>query len=284
MKALSIGGRLTLLKSVLGSIPISHMSIFRVPSSVLHTLKSIRSQFFSGHEVGSNEATCVKWNSVLTAKDSRGLGVSSLYALNRGLMMKWVWRFYNQKRSLWANVIMAIHGEDGSMENGKSVNVCTKLSDPSMDYSFRRKTRGEAEHEQLDALMDLVSTVNLVSMGDRVFRAFFFRCNLTRQIARKISFWWNVSYEDVNLYDEWSTWMVSLRLAAKSKLMFEGVFYVMWWNIWIYRNKLLFEDKVPLKAIIFDNVVYNSFYWCMFKCKASCSWDEWLIKPFLILL
>nr|GEV38709.1 RNA-directed DNA polymerase, eukaryota [Tanacetum cinerariifolium] len=41
------------------------------------------------------------------------------------------------------------------------------LSDPSMDYSFRRKTRGGAEQEQLDALMDLVSTVNLVSMSDR---------------------------------------------------------------------------------------------------------------------
>nr|GEV50238.1 RNA-directed DNA polymerase, eukaryota [Tanacetum cinerariifolium] len=233
MKTLSIGGRLTLLKSMLGSIPMFHMSIFRVPSSVLHTLESIRNQYFNGHEVGSNKATWVKWNSVLTAKDSEGLGVSSLYALNRGLMMKWVWRFYNQKTSLWANVIKAIHEEEGSMgkakyagvrtcwttivneirilsdqgvnvlkfmrlklgngdmasfwndnwsggcvlkdlyprlyalENGKSVNVCTKLSDPSMDYSFPRKTRGGAEQEQLDTLMDLVSTVNFVSMGDR---------------------------------------------------------------------------------------------------------------------
>nr|GEY19367.1 RNA-directed DNA polymerase, eukaryota [Tanacetum cinerariifolium] len=72
-------------------------------------------QFFNGHEVGNNKATWVKWNSVLTAKDSGGLGMSSLYALNRGLMMKWVWRFYNQKTSLWANVIKAIHREDESM-------------------------------------------------------------------------------------------------------------------------------------------------------------------------
>nr|GEX00545.1 RNA-directed DNA polymerase, eukaryota, reverse transcriptase zinc-binding domain protein [Tanacetum cinerariifolium] len=255
MKALSIGGRLTLLKSVLGSIPIFHI----------------------------NKSTWVKWNSVLTAKDRGGLGVSNLYDLNRGLMMKWVWRFYNQKTSLWANVIKAIHGEDESMgktkyagvrtcwttivneiwilsdqgvnvlefmrlklENGKSVNVCTKLSDPSMDYSFHCKTRGGAEQERLDALMDFVSTVNLVSMGDRWVwtlessREFSMAslqkvidekrlssvCSKTRwakQIARKISLWWNVNYEDVNSYDEWSAWMVSLRLAAKSKLMFEGL-------------------------------------------------------------
>ncbi|GKG42347.1 hypothetical protein Tco_0476645, partial [Tanacetum coccineum] len=36
-----------------------------------------------------------------------------------------------------------------------------------MDYSFRRKTRGGAEQVQLNALLELVSTVNLVPMGDR---------------------------------------------------------------------------------------------------------------------
>ncbi|GJU58093.1 hypothetical protein Tco_1235859 [Tanacetum coccineum] len=39
MKLLSIGGRLTLLKSVLGSMPIFHMSIFKVPSSILKSLE-----------------------------------------------------------------------------------------------------------------------------------------------------------------------------------------------------------------------------------------------------
>ncbi|GJZ64773.1 hypothetical protein Tco_0621469 [Tanacetum coccineum] len=64
MKALSIGGRLTLLKSVLGSIPIFHMSIFRVPSSVLHTLEFIRRNFFNGHDVDNHNATWVKWSKI----------------------------------------------------------------------------------------------------------------------------------------------------------------------------------------------------------------------------
>nr|GEX19472.1 RNA-directed DNA polymerase, eukaryota [Tanacetum cinerariifolium] len=55
MKMLSVGGRLTLLKSVLGSIPIFHMSIFRVPSKVLQILESIRGRFFNGHEIGSKK-------------------------------------------------------------------------------------------------------------------------------------------------------------------------------------------------------------------------------------
>nr|GFA41776.1 RNA-directed DNA polymerase, eukaryota, reverse transcriptase zinc-binding domain protein [Tanacetum cinerariifolium] len=75
-----------------GSMLIFHMSIFRVPLSVLCVLESIHSHFFNGHELRSNKATWVKWNSVLASKEKGGLDVSSLYALNRGLMLKWVWR------------------------------------------------------------------------------------------------------------------------------------------------------------------------------------------------
>ncbi|GKC43477.1 hypothetical protein Tco_1061199 [Tanacetum coccineum] len=115
MRALSIGGRLTLLKSVLGSIPIFYMSIYRVPASVLKKLEAIRCNFFNGHEEGSRKASWTKWNNVLADKCNGGLGVSSLFALNRGLMMKWMWRFYSYDTSLWSNVIKAIHGDDGNV-------------------------------------------------------------------------------------------------------------------------------------------------------------------------
>ncbi|GJU63296.1 RNA-directed DNA polymerase, eukaryota [Tanacetum coccineum] len=81
MKLLSIGGRLTLLKSVLGSMPIFHMSIFKVPSSILKSLESIRSRFFNGQDPKSNKASWVKWNKVLTPKDKGGLGVTLVISL-----------------------------------------------------------------------------------------------------------------------------------------------------------------------------------------------------------
>ncbi|GJZ41455.1 hypothetical protein Tco_0588341 [Tanacetum coccineum] len=94
MNTLSIGGRLTLLKSVLGSIPIFHLSIFKAPLTILRKLESIRSHFFNGHELSSKKATWIKWTNVLAPKVKGGLGVSSLFALNRALMLKWVWRFH----------------------------------------------------------------------------------------------------------------------------------------------------------------------------------------------
>nr|GFA49975.1 RNA-directed DNA polymerase, eukaryota, reverse transcriptase zinc-binding domain protein [Tanacetum cinerariifolium] len=127
MKTLSIGGRLTLLKSVLGSLPIFHMSIFKVPSKVLHELESLRGHFFNGHEAGSNKASWVKWDSVLVDKD-RGLG--------------------------------AIHSDDGnvSMKNKFVVNSCWSyiikevrlLADRGVDmFEFLKLRLGNGERIKL---------------------------------------------------------------------------------------------------------------------------------------
>nr|GEX10991.1 RNA-directed DNA polymerase, eukaryota [Tanacetum cinerariifolium] len=73
-------------------------------------------RFFNGQDHKSRKASWVKWDNVLTLRDNGGLGVASLYALNRGLMFKWIWRFYSQKPSLWTRVIKAIHGDDGKLD------------------------------------------------------------------------------------------------------------------------------------------------------------------------
>ncbi|GJT12476.1 RNA-directed DNA polymerase, eukaryota, reverse transcriptase zinc-binding domain protein [Tanacetum coccineum] len=68
-----------------------------------------------GHDINSNKASWVNWKKVLASKEKGGLGVSSLFALNRGLMFKWIWRFYTQNTLLWVRVVKAIHGDDGNV-------------------------------------------------------------------------------------------------------------------------------------------------------------------------
>nr|GFA92289.1 RNA-directed DNA polymerase, eukaryota, reverse transcriptase zinc-binding domain protein [Tanacetum cinerariifolium] len=82
---------------------------------VLQNMKSIRARFFNGSDVNSKKPSWVRWKSVLAAKDVGGLGVSSLFVLNRALMFKWVWRFFSQKNSLWVRVVKALHGDDGKI-------------------------------------------------------------------------------------------------------------------------------------------------------------------------
>ncbi|GJV12261.1 RNA-directed DNA polymerase, eukaryota, partial [Tanacetum coccineum] len=115
MKVLSVGGRLTLLKSVLGSTPIYYMSLFKAPVQVINKLEAIRSHFFNGVEHSVRKMMLVKWDNVLASKEKGGLGVSSFYALNRALIFKWVWRFRTQGNSIWSRVIKALHGEEGNL-------------------------------------------------------------------------------------------------------------------------------------------------------------------------
>ncbi|GJR40303.1 hypothetical protein Tco_1215987 [Tanacetum coccineum] len=105
--------------------------------------------------------------------------------------------------------------------------------------------------------MDMMNSINVaksVMLSGTTKSTCFFQCELVRQIMRKISIWWNVDYADVSSYEEWLAWLVSIRIQIKLKGMMEGVFYGLWWSIWNFRNKILFEDKPPKKALLFDNL------------------------------
>ncbi|GJY10404.1 RNA-directed DNA polymerase, eukaryota [Tanacetum coccineum] len=133
--------------------------------------------------------------------------------------------------------------------------------------------------------MDIDSIVcPICNAGVESTNHIFFQCVVVRQIMRKISSWWNIDYSDVNSYEEWQVWLVSIRIQSKLKGVLEGVYYGLWWYMWNFRNKLLFDKKIPEKALIFDNLVFSSFYWCKFRCKASFKWDDWLKNPYIVLV
>ncbi|GJX35316.1 RNA-directed DNA polymerase, eukaryota [Tanacetum coccineum] len=119
-----------------------------------------------------------------------GLGVSSLFALNRALIFKWVWRFLSHDNSLWSRVIAAVHGSSShpisaaynspwgtiikevkalnDKEVNKDCSVADKLNAP-FTASFRRQTRGGPEAQQLEQLTNLLDSVSLSNMEDRCF-------------------------------------------------------------------------------------------------------------------
>nr|GFA64179.1 RNA-directed DNA polymerase, eukaryota, reverse transcriptase zinc-binding domain protein [Tanacetum cinerariifolium] len=397
MKTLSIGGRMTLVKSVLGSIPIFYFSIFKVSLGVIRILEGLRSHFFNGHETNSKKASWVNWKKALVSKDRGGLGISSLFAMNRGLMFKWVWRFLTQESTLWTRVIKAIHdllkylriklgnGENTAfwedkwcpggtlkdrylrvyaLESCKHITVGEKLNQTNLSFSFRRNPRGGYEQEQFKKVKELMKEVSLAPISDRwtwelentrdfsvasvrklidakmlpimenktrwinyvpikvnihawkvmtdslptrfnisrrgiciysilcancdtgvetASHLFFSYC-MARKVVKLVTRWWNVSDEEFDSYDDWVAWLVSIRLPMKNKKMLEGVFYVMWWLLWLFQNKIIFEDKAPKKEMFFDDVVSKSFCWRRHRCNASFGWNDWLKNPNLILL
>nr|GEW34336.1 RNA-directed DNA polymerase, eukaryota [Tanacetum cinerariifolium] len=156
-----------------------------VPKKVLHRMESMRSYFFNGAELSGKKSVWVKWKHALASKDKGGLGVSSLFTLNRALMFKWVWRFNTQCFSLWARVIKALHGYDGKI--GQKVKSCYPslwldiihevemfksrgidlLSHSGLDVSFRRPPRGGAGIQQFEHMKEKVEGCILADMMDR---------------------------------------------------------------------------------------------------------------------
>ncbi|GJY06690.1 retrovirus-related pol polyprotein from transposon TNT 1-94 [Tanacetum coccineum] len=161
-KTLSIGGRFTLTKSVLSTIPLYYFSIFKVPQGVLKHLEAHRSSFLRGVVPGDRKASWFSWDRVVASKEVGGLGMSSFFAMNRALLFKWVWRFKYQPEALWVLVVKAIHGPCGnldrdiSVEENKETIVQIKVQNGLL-YGFRRTPRGGVEGIQMEELNNKIS-------------------------------------------------------------------------------------------------------------------------------
>nr|GEU97909.1 RNA-directed DNA polymerase, eukaryota, reverse transcriptase zinc-binding domain protein [Tanacetum cinerariifolium] len=304
-----------------GSISIFHMSIFKALVGVLRKLESIRSHFFNGHDLNCNKASWVDWKAVLSPKGKGGLGVSSLFSLNRGLMFKWIWRFYSQDRSLWVRVIKAIYGNEGNMGgrdisgysstwmnivneaysmiskgfdffkflrfklgNGETARfwddrwmeddilklrflhlyaldtckdgtVATKLAYASLDCSFRRCPRGGAEQMQFEELLADIQKVRLTPMVDRkeiddkLVLEGAHKTRWCKFVPIKINvFGWKVMTDSLP-----SRFNVSRRGITIDSIAC-GVFYVLWWSLWVFRNKKIFDATSTRQETLFDNL------------------------------
>nr|GEX91982.1 RNA-directed DNA polymerase, eukaryota [Tanacetum cinerariifolium] len=224
------------------------------------------------------------------------------------------------------------------LESMKDIQVATKLLHVDLEWSFRRKSRGGAEHIQMTILKEIIEGCILCDMKDRwtwslegsgeflvssirktidaaflpcgnvktrwvkevpikinilawkvsndyfptrfnlsrrgmdigsivclmcnnmveSSRHLFFSFDLSNQLMSKISRWWDLRYQEINSYEEWTDWILSIRLSYNLKKVFEGVCYIVWWFIWDWRNQAIFGPGFRAKSMMFDDIVSRS--------------------------
>nr|GEV40636.1 RNA-directed DNA polymerase, eukaryota [Tanacetum cinerariifolium] len=165
LKTLSIEGRLTLIKSVLTSIPLYQMSSFKVPIKVLNILESIRRKFFNGIEGNERKLALISLDTVLASKKYSGLGVP-IFFCNESFSLNGCGVFLSQTSSLWTRTIKAIHGEKGNLRAHGNITRRSLWLDIVREINVLR-FKGGIEEEQQNMLFSRISGVILPNMRDR---------------------------------------------------------------------------------------------------------------------
>ncbi|GJX74083.1 RNA-directed DNA polymerase, eukaryota, reverse transcriptase zinc-binding domain protein [Tanacetum coccineum] len=197
LKALLIGVRLTLLKLVLTSIPVYHMSVFKVPIGVVNKMKSIRRIFFNGVEgldremawIGSSlwvrfiKAThnekgaldnCIStsrmspWFDIirdLICLKSKGI---DLLALSRKKVGN------NEDSLFWDDIwlgdatLKAQYPKLYALESHKDISMAEKMRDPMLVHTYHRPPRRGAEEEQNCHLHSRIADFSIKSVRNLI--------------------------------------------------------------------------------------------------------------------
>nr|GFA02883.1 RNA-directed DNA polymerase, eukaryota, reverse transcriptase zinc-binding domain protein [Tanacetum cinerariifolium] len=187
-------------------------------------------------------------------------------------------------------VVKALHGDDGkigkkvqpslvwgyfafknlvprlyALKSMKNIEVESKLSHGGLEFSFRRNPRGGVEHAQFERLKEMVESVTLSNSNDRWSWSLVGSCDFSVSSVRK-------------LIDN----AILPKGISKTRWIKEVPIKI---NVHAWkRNLKIFGQEDPSMVNVYDEVVYRSFYWIRFRCKAKFSFIDWLKNPNLVLL
>ncbi|GLT67469.1 hypothetical protein SLA2020_397770 [Shorea laevis] len=107
---LSLAGRITLVSSVLSSIPNYYMQGTFFPAATHRELDSISRQFLWGSTKEQRKANLVSWDRITQPKKFGGLGLRSSKEANQAAMAKVHWRLLTDKDKIWARAFRDKYG------------------------------------------------------------------------------------------------------------------------------------------------------------------------------
>lgn len=110
-RQLTIGGRLTLINSVLSSLPLYFFSFYKAPKKVINELVRLQKQFLWGGHSERRKIAWVSWEKICLSKDKGGLGIKNIEAFNIALLSKWRWRCLEGRESIWQKILKAKYGD-----------------------------------------------------------------------------------------------------------------------------------------------------------------------------
>ena len=104
-KLLSYGGRLTLLKSCLASIPTYLLSVIKFPKWAIDAINSQMAHFLWNNHEGEGKYHLANWQLVSQRKEVGGMGIPDLHNFNLCLLASWISRYHLSDNALWKKIV-----------------------------------------------------------------------------------------------------------------------------------------------------------------------------------
>lgn len=102
---LSLAGRITLVRSVLNSLPIYYMQTSLIPNQVCNELDKIARDFTWGSSRERRKVSLVAWEKLCLPTQCGGLGLKYTRRMNEALLMKLGWELTTCTDKLWVQVL-----------------------------------------------------------------------------------------------------------------------------------------------------------------------------------
>ncbi|GJR75652.1 hypothetical protein Tco_0088017 [Tanacetum coccineum] len=292
-KSLSVGGRLTLLKSVLGSLPTYYVSLFKAPGGVLSHLERLVFGLASSKLFTALMALLISFPRHVPVVSFGSRFIKQSLVLNLR-----AWIFWGFAKKVIGNANNSNFWYDKwlidvcfkvkfnmlfNLDLQKDALVAQKFQNPDFAVSFRRSPRGGIEESQFQGLflscflrllyplpvivgLRPPTRINLSIRGLDVTCVLCSNCGNDVESRNHLFFDCSMALNLFRLLGRW--WNIDIinpflgnhglmvfGSTTSKSLPWNPWFFSMWWHIWKYRNAILFSLKKPIKGLIFDNIV-----------------------------
>ena len=107
---LSKGGKVTLIKSLLSSLPTYFLFLLPLPGKVAKRIEKLQRDFLWNGIGGEPKIHLVNWAKVCRPLQVGGLGIRRLGNFNSAFLGKWLWMYGMESDALWRRVIEEKYG------------------------------------------------------------------------------------------------------------------------------------------------------------------------------
>ncbi|GKV46217.1 hypothetical protein SLEP1_g53216 [Rubroshorea leprosula] len=281
---LSLGGRITLINSVLSSLPVFLMSVYLIPKGKDNKCYQM------GNDGNEQRGWNLQWRRKLfdweteEAKELQQLIEDKRITHGRPDLWEWM------------------HDKDGQYSTKTTYSILTKEQIETNEIStFRRiwnpKFPSKVSAFNWQLLLDRIPTkANLVIRGilgeskdgkcvfckveDEDSRHLFLKCKITRWVWQECAKWWGT---EVRLgRDCWNSFQMFGKWSKDPKLKegWDCIWSNVIWTVWLARNQMIFQDKKTDPRKLLEIIQVRSFQWITANLdKYAFTLSDWLINP-----